>query len=67
MIEVPCQDTLDNHMRGQYHIKRKEEGGADPVEEAVQDPAGQGIGLPDREGQDEEGVWSSGGEGVKRV
>ena len=54
-------------MRGKDHIKRQKEGSADPVEEAEQDPAGQGEGLPDREGQDEEGVWSSGGKGVKRI
>ena len=49
------------------HVKRQEEGGANPVEEAEQDPLGQGERLPDREGQDEEGVWNLGGEGVKRI
>merc|ERR1719446_995912 len=25
LIEVPCQDTLDNHMRGKDHIKREKQ------------------------------------------
>ena len=90
MIEVPCQDTLDNHMRGKDHINRqmqlqeqrreRGEGEENKVggyktgpremaklsnserEELIQlrkqnKILQEGEGLPDREGQGEEGVW----------